>query len=93
MPLYEYRCKSCRKNLEILQKTGEGAKKKCPECGGKLEKLVSPSAFHLKGSGWYKTDYAAKKADANPSDGAKKNAKSPDPPCANDSCKKACPNA
>lgn len=34
--------------------------RKCPECGGRLERLVSSGAFILKGSGWYKTDYAGK---------------------------------
>ncbi len=27
------------------------------DCGGELEKLISRSAFQLKGSGWYATDY------------------------------------
>lgn len=60
MPIYEYHCKSCGKNLEITQKILEAPKKKCPECGGKLEKLMSATSFALKGTGWYKTDYAAK---------------------------------
>lgn len=62
MPLYEYQCQGCGKHLEIMQKMSEPPKKKCPECGGKLEKLISASGFQLKGSGWYKTDYASKPA-------------------------------
>lgn len=60
MPYYEYHCLDCQKDLEIFQKITERAKRKCPECGGKLKKLISASAFHLKGSGWYQTDYADK---------------------------------
>lgn len=59
MPLYEYLCQSCKKQHEIMQKMSEAPKKKCPECGGKMSKLISSSGFQLKGSGWYKTDYAA----------------------------------
>lgn len=77
MPLYEYHCLGCDKVFEILQKFSDPIKKKCEECGGKLEKLVSSSSFHLKGTGWYKTDYASKPAlkddKAKPSD--KKEAK------------------
>jgi predicted nucleic acid-binding Zn ribbon protein len=29
----------------------------CPTCSGSVQKLISRSAFHLKGSGWYVTDY------------------------------------
>jgi putative FmdB family regulatory protein len=57
MPIFEYRCLGCEKVLEILQKQGEGPRRKCPECGDKLEKLVSRTAFHLKGGGWYDQGY------------------------------------
>ena len=39
--------------------------KKCPDCSGKVQKLISRSSFHLKGSGWYATDYAAKSASSS----------------------------
>ena len=54
MPIYEYTCNNCNKGFEILQKITEKSKTKCPECGGKLEKIISQSSFHLKGSGWFK---------------------------------------
>lgn len=57
MPLYEYTCKQCG-NFEIMQRISEPPLKKCPTCGAKVSKLISLSAFHLKGSGWYMTDYA-----------------------------------
>jgi putative FmdB family regulatory protein len=57
MPIYEYSCKKCG-DFEISQRMTEEPLKKCPTCGAKVTKLISQSAFHLKGSGWYVTDYA-----------------------------------
>lgn len=57
MPLYEYQCKKCGKVFEAMQKFSDEPLKKHEKCGGKLEKLMSAPAFHLKGSGWYATDY------------------------------------
>ena len=58
MPLYEYRCENCERRFEFLQGMSEAPVTECPECGGELKRLLSAPAFHLKGSGWYKTDYA-----------------------------------
>ena len=59
MPIYEYECRACGDELEIMQKMSEGALRKCPSCGAlKLHRKISRSAFHLKGDGWYVTDYA-----------------------------------
>ncbi|HKW00513.1 MAG TPA: zinc ribbon domain-containing protein [Vicinamibacterales bacterium] len=60
MPLYEYECQSCHRRLEKIQKFSDPPLEVCPHCGGRLEKLISSPAFHLKGSGWYATDYAKK---------------------------------
>jgi putative FmdB family regulatory protein len=60
MPIYEYECNQCGKTQEIFQRITEKPLSKCPECSGKLHKLISQSTFHLKGSGWYVTDYAGK---------------------------------
>lgn len=58
MPIYEYRCESCGAELEKIQKFSDPVLKDCPECGKPtLIKLVSASAFRLKGSGWYETDF------------------------------------
>ncbi len=57
MPIYEYRCLSCEKELEVVQKFSDAPLSTCPECGGELKKLISHSSFVLKGSGWYVTDY------------------------------------
>jgi putative FmdB family regulatory protein len=60
MPTYEYECRRCQRRLEIIRRLSDPPLTECPECGGELRKLVSAPAFHLKGSGWYVTDYAKK---------------------------------
>jgi putative FmdB family regulatory protein len=62
MPLYEYQCKKCGHRFERIQMFSDKPLKKCPECGGALEKLISASAVQFKGSGWYVTDYPKKGA-------------------------------
>lgn len=59
MPLYEYSCTKCHKNLEVMQKLAEAPLKKCPSCGGKLVKNLSATSFQLKGGGWYKDGYSS----------------------------------
>ena len=61
MPIYEYSCRKCGARTEVMQKITDKPLKRCKSCGGKLEKEWSTSSFQLKGSGWYVTDYAAKK--------------------------------
>jgi putative FmdB family regulatory protein len=58
MPLYEYQCAECGKIEEEIQKFSDSPLTTCRHCSGKLTKLVSQSSFHLKGSGWYVTDYS-----------------------------------
>ena len=65
MPIYEYECTGCGNHHEIIQKISDKPLVKCPKCSGKLQKLISQSAFHLKGSGWYATDYAKKSPGAS----------------------------
>ena len=60
MPIYEYECSKCGKTSEVMQRFSDPPLKECAHCHGKLRKLVSMSTFHLKGSGWYTTDYAGK---------------------------------
>lgn len=57
MPIYEYRCESCGKHFEIFQKISDSPLTECKFCKGRLSKLISNCSFHLKGSGWYVTDY------------------------------------
>ena len=58
MPIYEYQCTKCGNVKEILQKFSDEAETTCSKCDGNLQKIISQSTFHLKGSGWYVTDYA-----------------------------------
>src|SRR6478736_3300999 len=60
MPLYEYECKKCGHRFEKIQKFSDAMVKKCPDCGGKVEQMISAPAVQFKGSGWYVTDYAKK---------------------------------
>lgn len=77
MPIYEYDCKKCGE-FEVTQRISEPELKKCPTCGRKVTKLISQSAFHLKGAGWYVTDYGkngAKSASSSDSTETKSDAK------------------
>ena len=57
MPIYEYRCQDCNHEFERMQRFSDPPVAACPTCDGSVQKLISRSAFHLKGSGWYVTDY------------------------------------
>jgi putative FmdB family regulatory protein len=71
MPLYEYQCKKCGHRFEKIQKFSDKMVKKCPECGGPVEQMISAPAVQFKGSGWYVTDYAKKSQAPSSSDGGK----------------------
>ena len=60
MPIYEYSCDKCGNVVERIQKFSDPLLTEHEGCGGALTKLISRSAFHLKGDGWYVTDYARK---------------------------------
>ena len=60
MPIYEYKCKKCHHRFEKIQKFSDPLVKKCPDCGGPVEQVLSAPAVQFKGSGWYVTDYAKK---------------------------------
>ncbi len=58
MPLYEYRCSSCGHQQEFLQKWSDAPMTVCTACGKEtFSKLLTAAGFHLKGSGWYATDF------------------------------------
>jgi putative FmdB family regulatory protein len=62
MPNYEYLCKKCGHRFEEIRKFSDKHLRKCPECGGVLEQVISAPAVQFKGSGWYVTDYPKKGA-------------------------------
>lgn len=73
MPIYEYRCSSCGYENEYLRKVNDPLLSQCPECGkSTFDKLVSAAGFHLKGNGWYVTDF--KDTGKKPAAGAKPDA-------------------
>jgi putative FmdB family regulatory protein len=82
MPIYEYECLQCGSVEEALQKFSDKPLAKCRQCSGKLRKLISNTTFHLKGSGWYVTDYASKSASPSKSTDKGKQAKTSDSPSA-----------
>lgn len=57
MPIYGYRCTSCGHQFEIQQKMSDEPLKVCPQCQGKLTKILYPTGVIFKGSGFYSTDY------------------------------------
>ncbi|GBE07804.1 MAG TPA: zinc ribbon domain-containing protein [Gammaproteobacteria bacterium] len=58
MPIYEYKCEECGHQLEVIQKFSDDPLTECPKCKKQaLKKMISASAFHLKGTGWYETDF------------------------------------
>jgi putative FmdB family regulatory protein len=60
MPIYEYECTQCGHRFEKIQKISARRVGKCPECKGRVERMVHAPAIQFKGSGWYVTDYAGK---------------------------------
>lgn len=61
MPTYDYECTKCGHRFDILQKMTDKPKTVCPECKGKLRRLIGAGAgIIFKGSGFYETDYKKK---------------------------------
>jgi putative FmdB family regulatory protein len=65
MPLYEYQCTKCGEIEEAIQKFSDPPLTTCRHCSGKLNKLISQSSFHLKGTGWYATGYSKPPTSSN----------------------------
>ena len=76
MPLYEYECTKCHRRTEKIESVAGPHLKKCPHCGGKVERLLAAPAIQFKGSGWYVTDYAGKKSGASDAATAKETSSS-----------------
>lgn len=69
MPIYEYHCNRCDHNFEVMQQIGDDSIKLCPKCNSDaVKKMMSAPPFHLKGTGWYATDFKDKQK--NPADKA-----------------------
>lgn len=72
MPIYGYRCTVCGHELEVMQRMSDAPLTACPECEGRLQKLLYPVGVQFKGSGFYSTDY---KSGGNGSGGSSKESK------------------
>ena len=74
MPIYEYQCQECGERCEKLEKVSAEPATECPSCKkSALKRQISAAAFHLKGTGWYVTDFRDK--DKKPADDSKKETK------------------
>jgi putative FmdB family regulatory protein len=87
MPLYEYECKKCGHRFEKIQLYSDKMVKKCPECGGQVEQMISAPAVQFKGSGWYVTDYAKKSSSPGSSGDSSSKDKKDDKPKSDDGSK------
>ncbi len=58
MPIYEYVCRACGVERDVMQKISDAPLTRCPQCEAEaFEKKVSAAGFQLKGGGWYVTDF------------------------------------
>ncbi|MBN1253690.1 MAG: zinc ribbon domain-containing protein [Deltaproteobacteria bacterium] len=71
MPIYEYQCTKCDRIIEVMQKITDEPLETCSYCKGSLRRLMSLNSFHLKGNGWYVTDYKDKGKDKGKDNGEK----------------------
>lgn len=76
MPLYEYQCDVCGVRFERLQRMSDEPVKICPECGGRVRRLIQPVGIIFKGSGFYVTDNRAKSSTSGKQTGEKSAGKS-----------------
>jgi putative FmdB family regulatory protein len=56
VPVYEYRCATCRATHEVIVLAGETAPAECPDCGGGLKRLWSRIGTQLVGWGFARND-------------------------------------
>jgi len=62
VPVYVYECEKCGERFEYTQSIKDAPKTECESCGGKLTKVIVPTAFVLKGGGWHRDLYGKPKA-------------------------------
>ncbi len=68
MPLYDYRCAACGKDIEVRHGFNETHSDPCPHCGGKMSRVFNPAPIVFKGSGFYVTDSRSSSSSASSSD-------------------------
>ena len=72
MPLYEYQCTECGVRFERHQRFQDAPLRTCPECGGRVQRLIGPVGVIFKGSGFYSTDHRSGGKSARAKSGASK---------------------
>jgi putative FmdB family regulatory protein len=70
MPTYEYRCKDCGEQLEVVQAFADDPLTECPRCGGNLKKVFNSVGIAFKGSGFYKNDSRSSSSSGSGSSGS-----------------------
>jgi len=85
MPTYEYKCNACGREFEVQQRMSDPELTDCEVCGKQaLERLISRTAFSLKGGGWYKDLYSSTKPESKPAE-SKSESSSPSTSSSSDS--------
>jgi putative FmdB family regulatory protein len=69
VPIYVYECDACGERFEYTQSMSEPPKTECEKCRGHLQRVIAPTAFVLKGSGWYKDLYSKPKSSSGGGEG------------------------
>lgn len=58
---YEYHCKFCDHEFEIIQSIKDEPLVKCPKCNSEsLKRVINVTPFILKGDGWAADNYSKK---------------------------------
>ena len=91
MPLYEYQCQQCHRQIEKIQKFSDAPLTTCPHCSGTLERTITAPAVQFKGAGWYKDLYSSPKPPAAATSGEGSTAGSSDSAATSSDSKPAAP--
>jgi putative FmdB family regulatory protein len=84
MPTYEYKCRDCGLKFEKFQNMKDSPLEKCPECNGKVQRLISSGAgIIFKGSG---SDFATYQSRRSPACGRSQTCCGRETPCDNRPC-------
>jgi putative FmdB family regulatory protein len=70
VPTYEYRCRSCGHELEVVQSFSDDALTECPNCQGQLRKVFGSIGVTFKGTGFYKNDSRSSGSSTSTSSGS-----------------------
>jgi len=62
MPTYTYRCTNCEHQFETRQRMTDDPLTECPQCEGKIRRVVNSVGVVFKGKGFYVTDNRGKKS-------------------------------